>query len=162
MDTIEIKPWTLLVDREATTAVYRRMKLGGAERCGCESCRNWRAARDDHLPASLRRLLDSLGIDATKDVEVYEVQSDDVGVLYGGWFAFVGRVASGPDPASMPEGRPDEPGVVEQRYADIGDGCEVSFQSECPLLPSAFEGHEVASLDFSTTLPRVVERRKLP
>jgi hypothetical protein len=81
-------------DRNATAAAYALVPSGGADRCGCVHCRNFAAQRDKLYPHEFRALLTLLGIDPSKEGEVY----DKVGPFdlrlrpIGGWFYFVGQL----------------------------------------------------------------------
>jgi len=78
-------------DRAATLAAYRQAEAGGSSTCDCAGCRNFVAARDRVFPEEFLLFLDSLGIDPTKDGEVYHVARRTPGFhYYGGWYHFVG------------------------------------------------------------------------
>ena len=90
--------WTYDVDRDATALAYGRSAKGWADTCDCAPCRNFRAARSKAFPAGFVALLDQLGIDPTKDGEVYHngrmapFRHD-----YGGWFHFIGSLTESGD-----------------------------------------------------------------
>lgn len=85
--------WRYSVDRNATVEAYARVAQGDAVRCGCNGCRNFIAARPQVFPAEFVVLLESLGIDPTKEGEVYaEGRKSPGSHYYGGWFHFVGNL----------------------------------------------------------------------
>jgi hypothetical protein len=95
--------WQYSVDRNATVAAYARVPHGDAVRCGCNGCRNFIAARSQVFPPDFVALLDSLGIDATKEGEVYtEGRKAPGSHYYGGWFHFVGDLSVTGDFAFVP------------------------------------------------------------
>jgi hypothetical protein len=95
--------WQYSVDRDATVAAYERVAHGDAVRCGCNGCRNFVAARSQVFPAEFLALLNSLGIDPTKEGEVYtEGRKAPGSHYYGGWFHFVGDLPITGDFAFVP------------------------------------------------------------
>jgi hypothetical protein len=85
--------WHYTCDRDATVAAYSRVSMGYTAACTCNGCRNFVAARSKAFPPSFMDLLDSLGIDPTKDAEIYHTARMSPGKhLYGGWFHFVGSL----------------------------------------------------------------------
>jgi hypothetical protein len=82
-----------MVDRNATIAAYRGVERGGSDTCECAGCRNFRLARKLAFPDDFISLLDRLGIDPSKDAEVYHnVQLAPGRHHYGGWFHFIGNL----------------------------------------------------------------------
>src|SRR6266851_1310761 len=80
-------------DRESTVAIYRNIKNGDAEVCGCIYCQNFAAQRNSAYPASFRAVLDQLGIDPVKEGHVYAFGPKAAGTFdYGGWLYFVGEM----------------------------------------------------------------------
>jgi hypothetical protein len=99
--------WRFTADREATIAAYSRAAQGDATRCKCSGCKNFIAVRDKALPEEFRTFLESLGVDPTKEAEVYHegsVSSDSH--YYGGWYHFVGNLENDGDfaPITFPGG----------------------------------------------------------
>jgi hypothetical protein len=126
-------------DREATVAAYIALPTGGADRCGCVHCRNFAVQRDDVYPQAFRALLDNLGIDPSKEGEVYDKVGpfDDKIRATGGWFYFVGALI--------------ERG---ERLMQAGD-FEYWFQPSFPRAPACF-GESVAAIEFATRLPWIL------
>ena len=93
---IDVGGYTLTVDRAATTAAYAR-GVDGPEACACWYCRNWIEGRERLLPPAVRELLDTLGIPANGEIEVWEVRGDEQPHGYGGWYMAVGQVLQAPE-----------------------------------------------------------------
>ena len=99
--------WQYNCDREATAAACARTKVGYTESCTCNGCRNFVAARTKALPRSFVDLLNTLGVDPSKDAEIYHTARMAPGKhLYGGWYHFVGALELTGDfaPVEMGEG----------------------------------------------------------
>jgi hypothetical protein len=85
--------WEFNCDRQATADAYAGATRGDSERCSCNGCRNFVAARSQVFPKAFIEFLDSLGIDSRKDGEVYHNAQLPSGLHdYGGWFHFVGTL----------------------------------------------------------------------
>ena len=99
--------WQYTCDRDATIAAYSRVAVGYTGSCNCNGCRNFVAARPKAFPPSFVALLSSLGVDPSKDAEIYHTARMSPGKhLYGGWFHFVGtlEVAGNFAPVQMEDG----------------------------------------------------------
>jgi hypothetical protein len=117
------------------------MERGDAERCGCAYCRNFAAQRAVVYPQTFRLLLDQLGIDASKEGEVYECGPvDDALRAYGGWFYFAGELTA--------------PG---ERLTNAASGFQywVADGKRLPS-PAVDFGKSVLAVQFFTKLPWVI------
>ena len=133
MTEVRIGDQTIRYDRDATAAIYRSLKHGFAEECGCESCKNFAARRHLVYPASFRALLEKLAIDPNKEAEAYEYGPPRDGLqLYGGCFYLVGEMVT-----------------AGERNSNVGDHFEFWFTSIGPDAPS-FRGVPRLTLEFST------------
>src|SRR5262245_24026194 len=102
MTEITIGDQTVRYDREATFAIYERLRNGWAEDCGCVRCRNLLAQRDEVYPPAFRELLVRLGIDPTKEAEAVADGPSETGLHhYCGWFFFVGEMVTAGEYMSM-------------------------------------------------------------
>jgi hypothetical protein len=83
----------------------RAPRRGDADKCSCFYCENFAAQRDSAFPDSFRVLLADLGIDSTKEGEVYECGPTSNGKYqYGGWFYLRGEIIEpGERNANTPE-----------------------------------------------------------
>ena len=85
--------WLFTNDLYATQQAYAGIRKGGVDECTCNGCRNFIAVRDRVFPPAFLSLLQSLGIDAYKDGEVYRNGQLAPGRHdYGGWYHFVGSL----------------------------------------------------------------------
>ncbi len=99
------------VDVARTRAARAAFARGGAEACGCASCRRWIDARDEAWPAGLDAWLAERGLDDGFETAVDEVDVEEG----GGWdLVFHALPESGPDAleeagdiAEPDPGRPD-------------------------------------------------------
>jgi|RhiMetdeSRZDD1v2_1073273.scaffolds.fasta_scaffold399887_3 hypothetical protein len=83
--------WQFTCDRAATADAYGRATAGGSRTCDCAGCRNFVAAGLQVFPAAFLEFLESLGIDPSKDGEVYHMARQSPGRhIYGGWYHFIG------------------------------------------------------------------------
>ena len=97
MELIRVGRWEVEVDAAETARVQAARDSGSPESCGCLHCRNCVAARHLAYPPEAIRLLKSLGVPENRESELYHCGEVEPGVhFYGGWFHFVGRIASGP------------------------------------------------------------------
>ena len=128
--------WSYDADPEATAAAYRSVEHGGAEACGCAGCRNFLLARDKVYPASFLTLLAQLGVDPSKDAEVYHNAQLSPGRHdYGGWFHFVGELHNSGDfpPVALGENfsawmcRPNAPRLAPLEDLNV---VQVEFHAE--------------------------------
>jgi hypothetical protein len=96
--------WLVEYDADATRLAYDGVTASGPEKCECEGCKNWLLAREAVYPTEFLELLRRIGIDATKESEVYDIGGVPIKPkvhYYGGWFHFFGRVSRASD--EMPE-----------------------------------------------------------
>jgi hypothetical protein len=126
--------WKYTVDRDATLRAYARVENGGADSCSCNGCRNFRVARRLVFPKKFLALLDALGIDPLKDVEVYECGATGPAQhYYGGWYHFAGTLVEAGD---FPR-------------VELGDGFHVWMGQEISSFGPDFGDSLVVRLDFA-------------
>jgi hypothetical protein len=128
-------------DRAATIQAYAAITTDDAAECGCSFCRNFIANRPSIYPQTFLALLDQLGIDPSKEGEVYECgPAEDGKRVYGGWFFFTGQMI--------------ERG---ERQTDR-DGITYWFNSGNSLpRPNGEFGLDLLALNFTTHVPWVLE-----
>ncbi len=98
MRIVWFRHWQLDVDPQATRQAYAAISQGPGEPCGCETCRNFAAARDQLYPPHISAFLDQLGINREHEIELYHLARLPSGLHeYGGWFHAVGQIITGPD-----------------------------------------------------------------
>jgi hypothetical protein len=97
--------WQYINDRDATVAAYSRATGGYTSECDCTFCRNFILVRASVFPPQFIALLDKLGIDPSKDAEVYhEGAVAPQSHYYGGWYHFVGSLETTGDFAPVSYG----------------------------------------------------------
>jgi hypothetical protein len=135
--------WVYTADRDATIEAYSQIERGGADRCDCAWCRNFRKVRPQVFPSEFLALLGVLGIDPNKDAEVYHIARPAPGRhYYGGWYHFVGNL--------------DETGDFPPIHFGTGFTTWMS-QAAAPRLPS-LKGLPVVELAFSCeTVPWLLD-----
>ncbi len=128
MTDLRIGDQLIRCDRDATVAAYLQVPHGQANDCPCSGCRNFALLREKIYPTEFRNLLDTIGIDGNKEGEAVHYGPVEGSLhFYGGWFYFVG---------------------------------EIAFQYFCSWIfprPPAIFGSQVASLEFATRLPWVLD-----
>ena len=102
METIAIHRWKLQIDPEATRRAFSDVPTGAPESCGCGDCLNFAAARDRAYPSEVLAIFEQLGIDRSKESEIWHTHRDELGLHhYGGFFHFVGAIEDGKDAMVM-------------------------------------------------------------
>ena len=98
---IRIGQQSAYFNHDATIALYRdTITKAGADECNCSYCRNFAVQRTSAFTQEFLHLLERIGIDTQKEVEVFDlglVSPDSPRRLYGGWFAFCGSILEAGD-----------------------------------------------------------------
>lgn len=81
-------------DREETREMYRLLDAGGADRCKCGYCAYFSEHRNTAYSKDFVALLSNLGIDYTKEDEVWTISQGDDGepIQFYGWFYMAGEL----------------------------------------------------------------------
>lgn len=91
MTTVTFRDWTLTVDREATRSACASVINGSAEDCKCDECENYIACKTIAFPDEIKSLLDRLGVDYRKEIDIWRMCKDEDGKhRYSGFFHFKG------------------------------------------------------------------------
>jgi len=140
MTELRIGDQLISFDREATAAAYSQVSQGWADRCTCQGCRNFVLQRDRIYPVEFRDLLNTLGVDPSKEGEA--VHYGPVGELhfYEGWFYLVGKLLE-----------------AGERNCSIGNDFEYFAGTSFPRPPAAF-GKGVIVIEFATHLSWVLDK----
>jgi hypothetical protein len=139
---VDFRGWTADVDVEATRSSYATAGLGAAQACDCAECRNFVVARDAGLvyPSDVVDLLVSMGVDLTRESEVYlEGPIDDGRLWYGGWFNVVGRLV-------------DDSG----ESTEVAPGFYLYPLAQGALVTDAFGDASVFRVEFKAAVPSAV------
>ena len=144
MQSLELIGSTIKFDRNATVEAYSKLAISHPERCGCEYCKNFIAARPNVYPPDFKQLLDQLGIDFKKEAEVFHyTRMDDGKHFYGGVFHFVGEVEK--DETCPKEIRSKH--QVDFKW-DISEGT--------PIAPGQFGDLKLCELYFDVMVPWIL------
>ena len=123
-------------DVEATRKAYV-LHSSYAVKCTCEHCKNYLLARSDALPRDFLAVLENLGIDPEKEIEVYHCAPLPSGMhLYEGWYYGVGKILT----------------EDQSPFRDYGDPNKVPFgfsaRGGAAWLPATFKGLPLFTIDF--------------
>jgi hypothetical protein len=152
VDTVvQFYRWSLRVRPEVTRAMLAD-DFFGAERCSCDGCRNFVAARELVYPAEFRERLALLGIDRRRETEVYGFPPVDGLAEYGGWFNFAGTIESGDDALRTGEG-----GSYTFELEAINDRFGIAVTTHTAIIRPEAWGHPVLQLEFRARVPWVIE-----
>jgi hypothetical protein len=144
--TQEFKFGTVVVECDvvATQKAYEPHE-SYAVGCACTPCKNYLSARERFYPSDFLAILQALGVDYRRDIEIYHMARLESGKhLYGGWFYFVGTVKQDPTTPSpmLPSSDPDF------RYF---------FHNRPAWLPGSFKELRLATIEFEAQRPWVIE-----
>jgi len=143
MESVVFGKWRLECDPEATRQAHLHISVGSPEACGCRECQNFAVARSLVYPAVVLSLFTQLAIDSQHEAEIYHMGRLGSGRhLYGGWFHFVGTIAS--------EGDTIGPFDMEQED-DLP--FRLFFTNKPNLLEESFVGKPVVQLEFVAHVP---------
>jgi hypothetical protein len=152
MNTIRFGRWELSCDPESTRKAYAALSQGSPEKCGCEPCLNFAAARDQIYAPDVRALFANLGISSNREAEIYYMARLESGRhLYGGWFHFVGTIVSGADAAKQVGERTWQPDLERTT-----DDFSLGFSSRVALVRKPFAGLPLVQLEFTARVPWVL------
>lgn len=136
---LDLGGYVLEVDSERTRKTYLEIEKGGAESCGCSSCRNY-LALPTSLPEEVLRFFLMAGIDMKKDAEVYEQGEVSPEVRsYGGEFYFFGSVIAEPK---------------DEQY--LSKNFRYTFTRPTPLAQEQFRNEEALCFCFNAELPWIL------
>lgn len=147
MKTLIEKSWGIEYDAVLTEQVYKCL-ASSPEECVCENCKNFLLARKNVYPENFKRMLEQLGIDYKKEIEICYFQRIRPGWhLYKGWFHFVGHIRNMPS---------DEGTRIYKLVPDFKDFAW-SFTNKQDLVPEAFGQSPVVQLEWIGIVPWVID-----
>jgi hypothetical protein len=153
MTTAKFRRWRIEYDAEATRNAYAQVLQGCPERCGCDPCKNFAAARGYAYPTEIRAFFELLGIDINKEPEVYHNCRLENGLhSYGGWFHFIGSIENGRDAWKQiaENSQQFDPEQVTDQFA-------VGLTRRTALIPASFGEQQVVQIEFETKIPWVID-----
>jgi hypothetical protein len=154
LESIRFGRWELLCEPELTRKSYAAVITGGPEKCGCEPCLNFIAARQQIYKPEELELFRKLGISDDREVEIYHLARVRPGRhLYGSWFHFVGSIVPGTDAARQ---------IAENLWQPDLDGTSeffsVGFSSRLALVRNQFKNLPLVQLEISAEVPWILDK----
>lgn len=160
MQTITYKKWIFYADVISTCEAYRAIERGGAEDCGCSHCLNFVANRRQVYPAEILALFSQLGIDYTKETEVYQVTQLDSGLhLYNGWLHFIGHFKSGINSKVQVDEFPNAQ-IYKLDFEPVDDHFQIGFTTDTRSFWKSFEGKSLVQVEFTVEIPWILENEE--
>jgi len=131
MTEITFHDWILECDVDATRETYQKVSQGSAEICDCIYCKNFLILRDNLFQGEFLELLNNLGVDYRKDVEIYLQATLEKGKhLYAGWFHSIGKVKQ------------------NGNVVILKNELQVYFMQNKDLMFDEFEGKDLIQIEF--------------
>ena len=150
MERLTIARWTVDVDRSATEEAYASLDGGSADRCGCDDCLTFIAARDSLFPESVVQFLEMAGIPRESDIELASFGEIREGVqLYSGWYHFVGCIIAGDD-AAIPY---DDGRGWSYDLAKVTEAFSLGVTKRVSQRADAFPPESTLQFEFAVELP---------
>ena len=141
MKQINFRKWQFQCDVEATRSAYNQVSMGSADKCNCEYCQNYLLNIDKAFPPEILFLFEQMGIDYTKEAELYNIGKPQLGlVLYNGWLHFIGHVSEGKDALSWD-------------FEVITTTFRISFAKDTSLCHNSFHDQPLIQIEFFTEIP---------
>ena len=151
MQLVRFGRWTLRAEPEKTRAAYAGL-MSASERCGCNICKNFQAARDRVFGDEARALFLELGVDYTREVEVVHTHRISRGRhAYEGWFHLFGIVEGGRD-AYVPRGD-----FFAVELEPCGPTLSLGFTARLRGVSSAWVNAPMVQLEFAAIAPWLLE-----
>ena len=151
MQLVRFGRWTLRAEPEKTRAAYAGL-VAASERCGCNICKNWEAARVDVFGDEARALFAELGVDYTREIAVVHTHRIARGRhAYEGWFHVFGVMESGRD-AYVPRGD-----LFAVELEPCGETLSLGFTARLRGVSSAWVNAPMVQLEFAAIVPWLLE-----
>ena len=154
--SLKYSNWDFQVDKRETEATYEYNVTSGAESCGCDNCMNFASQRSNIYPTEIKELLNNLGIDWNKEIEVSHYARTENGQHhYGGWFHFKGNFEGKNCEVPLPSG-----GFTFD-LTPIADNFSIGFRWDNSL--TAFSGTDkLVQIEFECKIPWVLDSKPEP
>jgi len=152
VESIRFARWELSCNPESTRKAYASIAKGAPEKCGCEPCLNFAAARSQIYEPAVLTLFEKLGISYDREVETYHLARLESGRhFYGGWFHFVGSIVSGDDAVKQISEKIWQPNLDE-----VSEFFSLGFTSRLALVREPFVALPLLQLEFTAKAPWVL------
>lgn len=150
---ITYRNWKIEVDRESTIKAYSQLNLSSSESCGCSHCTNYLENKENVFPIEIENLLNKLGIDKSKEIEISHMTKLENGLhYYCGWFHFKGKFEGKDCSIPLPSGNGS---TLE--FEEITDTFGIGFTKAISNL--AFENfEEIVQVEFDCKIPWLIEK----
>ena len=146
MKQINFRQWQFQCDIETTRSAYNQVLMGSADKCNCEDCRNYVLNIDKAFPLEILSLFEQMGIDYTKEAEVYSIGKPESGLLlYNGWLHFIGHM-KGLDVFNNPNN-------ISWDLTTISDTFKIGFTKHISLAHQSFDHQPLIQIEFFTEIP---------
>lgn len=149
---MDVSPWRIYYDKNATQKAYDGIDQGCSEECGCDHCQNFIEMRQSVYPKKVLNIFQDMGIDYNKESEVFHLYRTTQGLHdYGGWFLFIGSVEC----IDSIQKNEDE---RLTHYVEVGQNFSWSFSNnEDTPHHKVFNGSQLALVHFSVKVPWVIK-----
>jgi hypothetical protein len=97
VEIVGYRDWVLAVDKEQTEAVYQQVDMGGTQSCVCGTCKYFETIADEVYPHEIKQLFKKLGVDISKNYEVFDLEVEENERRFYGVFHFKGDLIAGND-----------------------------------------------------------------
>ncbi len=146
------KDWKFEVDKELTEKEYTKIDKPSAESCGCGNCLNYIEFREKIFPKEIKDLLNQLGINERKEIEISHMAKLENGLhYYSGWFHFVGKFNGKDCSIELPSG-----GFTID-FLEVTENFGIGFTKAKTL--SVFENNEdLVQVEFDCKIPWVIDK----
>jgi hypothetical protein len=155
---VDVGPWRLEVDREATRRAYaaRPDRWPLSADCACGDCRNFRAQLATVYPQPALDVFEHLGLTPGREIEIYLTAPLPSGRRkYMGWFHVIGRLVDGPDSHRWAPDRRSAC-IVHER---LDDDFALGVTAWSGLVQPSFEAEQasIVQVEFEVDLPWVLD-----
>ena len=170
MEVISFRGWKLRADSYQTRLAYQTV-VGTTQFCECHWCANFVAAREDVYPREMLAGLTDLGIDHTKEADLYQqaIDTEHETILYRWWFYCIGYIEEGLQAWEYLEHKPDEVLPVTHwdkhlealrespRYFGVGFSDSARRRaSEEQFVPNELKAYSLVQVEFNAEVPWVL------
>lgn len=170
MEVIQFRDWKLRADSYQTELAYKSI-VGATRSCECQWCANFVAARENVYPSEVIAALTDLGIDHTKEADLYQqaIDTEHETIFYRWWFYCIGHIEEGSQAWEFLEHQPDEVLPLtfwdkhleelreSPRYFGVGFSDSARRRaSEEQFVPNELKAYSLVQVEFNAEVPWVL------